>query len=114
MEFIVVYVAEAHASDRWPLGHFVDIPEHTCLADRRKASEILRSKGLDPAIPIYLDTMQNSFDNAFAVWPERYYIAYNGVFQYVASPTTEYGYDRHVLKSQIDSLSNAILRKPKH
>jgi len=102
IDFVVVYIAEAHASDAWPLGHFVDIPNHTCQADRNQALSLLRSKFfLDSSIPIFADTMENHFDKEFAVWPERCYISIDGVLQYVAMPNHEFGYDR-------DEFANAL------
>lgn len=95
VDFIVVYIAEAHATDGWPLGNFVEIPNHTCIADREKASSLMHSKfGLSPSVPIYLDTMSDSFDKEFAVWPERYYIVHEGKLKYVAEPNHEFGYER--------------------
>jgi len=108
IDFVVVYIEEAHASNAWPLGKFVDIPNHTCVADRKKASAILRERGLSPSIPIYLDTMENAFDKAFAVWPERYYIVLNGVLEYVAEPTHEYGYNRRDLSYSLSMVNDKI------
>jgi len=108
IDFVVVYIAEAHASDAWPLGKFVNIPNHTCVADRKKASTVLRDQGLSSSIPIYLDSMENTFDKEFAVWPERYYIVHNGVLEYVAEPTHEYGYNRRDLAYSLLMVSNKI------
>lgn len=106
VDFIVVYIAEAHASDGWPLGHFVDIPNHTCIADRKQASALMRSKyGLEPSVPVFLDTMDNEFDKEFAVWPERYYVSIRGVLQFVAMPNHEFGYDRSQFRNALDNTS---------
>jgi len=109
VEIIVVYIEEAHASNVWPLGHFVDIPQHTCLADRQKAALLLREKfGLSPDVPVYLDSMENKFDEAFAVWPERYYTINDGHMWDVAEPTTEFGYDRAEFSNALNRVSDHI------
>jgi len=73
INFLVVYIAEAHATDVWPLGNHVVLPSHTCIQDRQTGAKLLQSKGCQ--IPIVLDTMNNTFDDTFAVWPERFFLA---------------------------------------
>jgi len=88
----------------------------------------MRTKfGLSSRIPILADTMANSFDEKFAVWPERsplcnrswsdlvyllivcrYYTIHNGHMAYVAEPTHEFGYDRDQLLRSIMSLDNTV------
>jgi len=89
----VVYIAEAHANDVWPLGKHIDLPSHETLEDRIKASDIL-IKQFGCTIPMLYDTMADEFDKAFAVWPERYYIMQNKTMAEVFSPTIEFGFDR--------------------
>lgn len=103
-DFVMVYIREAHASDVWPLGHHVDIPNHKTIEDRKKAAEKLNKDNIE----ILLDTMDNTFDNTFAAWPERYYIIYDGVIQYIASPTSEFGFDRFLLYNTIYRIYKAL------
>jgi len=110
LDFLLVYINEAHASDGWRLGNFVDIPNHKCIEDRKKAANMLINKfGL--RLPVVLDTMTNEFDKAFAVWPERYYIAYEDQMVFVAEPTHEFGFDRTVLHRQIRNHYDHKLQK---
>jgi len=92
----MVYIDEAHASDRWPLGSHVDLPHHQTIEDRQKGAQLLMEK-FNFQLPILLDTMDNQFDSKYAVWPERYYFIKEGKMEIIGEPTTEFGYDRNSL-----------------
>jgi len=97
IDFLTVYIAEAHANDVWPLGTHVDLPSHKTFEDRINASDILINKyGLK--IPVLYDTMDDTFDNLYAVWPERYYIVCDGLIDVVFSPTVDFGFDRETME----------------
>jgi len=91
--FLIIYIAEAHASDVWPLGKHVCIPDHKTLKDRQVAATLMRDMFKCP-LPMLIDSMSNQFDNAFAVWPERYFIIQDYKMKLIASPNKETGYDR--------------------
>jgi len=96
----MVYIAEAHATDTWPLGNHVSLPSHKTFNDRVAASKLLTEKfGLN--IPVLYDDVNNNFDTTYAVWPERYYLLSLDKIQYIGYPTTEFGFNRRVLKSVI-------------
>jgi len=100
MDFVCVYIDEAHANDKWPLGTHVDIPSHKTFEDRVNASDILIKKyGLK--IPVFYDTMTNEFDQQFAIWPERYYIIKDNKIDFVCEPTDEFGFDRNDIETNI-------------
>jgi len=101
MAFLVIYIAEAHASDGWQLGKHVEIKNHTCTADRAAAAELLQQRFGFKA-PILLDLMTNDFDSKFAVWPERYFIVQGGRLNFIAEPTNEFGFDLVQLLIKID------------
>lgn len=92
MNFLLVYIAEAHATDVWPLGRHVELASHKTLDDRINAANLLISK-YNCNIPILLDNMNDEFDDNYAVWPERYYIIQNGVMKHIFYPTIEFGFD---------------------
>jgi len=91
VNFLLVYISEAHANDEWPLGKHIDIPAHKTISDRQQAAKMLLDRGCK--IPILLDSMNNAFDYAFAVWPERYYIVKSGKMEHVFYPQSEFGFD---------------------
>ena len=76
VKFIFVYIQEAHADDVWPLGFGVRNPKSieerimncTTLLDKFPAFR----ERLDG---IFVDNMNNDFNNATGVWPEAYMFA---------------------------------------
>ena len=74
-EFLYVYIAEAHAADEWPLGSAESVPQPTELTERlARARRLREAYGVDTGIHIAVDGMENAFDGAFAVWPERFFV----------------------------------------
>jgi len=84
-DFLCVYIAEAHASDTWPLGDSVSVvASHQSLEDRLACARKLVELGLE--LPLVVDTMADSFCGQYASWPERFYIIYQGRLAFVAQP----------------------------
>jgi len=104
VNFVVIYIKEAHANDTWPLGNHVDIPAHQCFEERVEASSILIDK-YKCEIPVLYDGMDNAFDEIFAVWPERYFLIFNNKVQYIWYPTTEFGFNRNHMEELIIRVS---------
>jgi len=88
VEFIVVYVREAHASGAWWWGRSrtqrtlhalsgnparMDVEEPTTLAERREIAGRCASTLLDDSVPLYVDDMANSVGAAYAANPTRIY-----------------------------------------
>lgn len=77
MEFFVVYIEEAHASDLWQMPS--NIKDQVVLAapktlDERGevASSCVRKLGLE--IPALVDGMDNAVERAYTGWPDRLYL----------------------------------------
>ncbi len=88
VEFIVVYVREAHASDRWWLGRSrtqrlvnsltkqrarTDVPEPVTLEQRRKVAASCQAHLLDGVVPLYVDEMDNEVARLYTSRPTRIY-----------------------------------------
>lgn len=88
VEFIVVYVKEAHASDRWWLGRsrtqrFVneltgqlastDVIEPVSLEQRRKVAASCQANLFDGVVPLYVDLMDNRVAELYTSRPTRIY-----------------------------------------
>jgi hypothetical protein len=88
VEFIVVYVKEAHASDRWWLGRSrtqrlvhewtgernrIDVVEPVTLAQRRKVAASCQANLFDGVVPLYVDGMDNRVATAYTARPTRIY-----------------------------------------
>jgi len=99
----MVYIAEAHAKDVWPLGTLESLPSHETLQDRIKAAQILLTK-YGSKIPMLVDTMSDDFDAKFAIWPERYYVIQGGKVKHVFMPTHEFGFDHEAMYSLLQEI----------
>jgi hypothetical protein len=88
VEFIVVYVKEAHASDRWWLGRSrsqrlvnritnqrarTDIREPVTLAQRRKVAASCQANLFEGVVPLYVDEMDNHVAQLYTSRPTRIY-----------------------------------------
>lgn len=92
VEFVAIYISEAHAKNQWKLGDAVNINQHESLEDRIAAAQSFVND-MKYQIPVVVDSMSNAFDQVYAVWPDRYFVIEQGVLKLVPSPGT-YGYDR--------------------
>jgi len=84
--FAAIYIAEAHARDEWPVGKtvsFVDQP--TQIEQRLEVAALLRTATSFP-LPLLIDSIDNSFQSAYAAWPFRFYIIYRGKIVVKAQP----------------------------
>jgi len=106
----MIYIDEAHANDIWPLGNHIEIPNHKTFGDRQNAAKLLKEK-FNLQLPVLLDSMENKFDQEYAVWPERYYFIKNGKFGIIGQPTTEFGYDRKSLEWELRMFVNQQLKE---
>ncbi len=94
VEFIVVYVKEAHATDKWWLGRSrtqrvihnlsgnlarLDIAEPVTMAQRRKVAASCQANLFDGVVPLYVDTMEDEVSLAYTAKPTRiYFIGMDG------------------------------------
>ena len=81
VDFLLVYVMEAHAKDEWPLGQKRSpIRQHQSIEERRDAWRHFKTTRFcnqtDPrvraasTVPFALDSMNNVFYSTFGGWPE--------------------------------------------
>lgn len=90
VEFLTVYVREAHACDVWPLGRAVSIPKHKTLEDRvAAAKKFVEENAYRPRLVI--DCMEDDFDQKYAAWPERAYIIEQNKVVYICDMNDEGG-----------------------
>ncbi len=88
VEFIVVYVKEAHASDRWGLGRSrtqrlvhelsgdlarIDVREPVTLEQRRRVAASCQANLFDGVVPLYVDQMDNRVASLYTARPTRIY-----------------------------------------
>lgn len=93
--FMMVYISEAHATDVWPLGNTVCVNQHKSIEDRIKAAKEFIVEERKNKIPLFVDTMDNVFDENFHAWPERFYIIQGNAFKFIGKPSKEdKGFDK--------------------
>lgn len=90
---VLVYIAEAHASDEWPInstrlgGPGNALAQHKTLEDRRAAARRLRA-----ALPClanvetHLDGMDDAHMRAYAAWPTRMHGVRDGRVEHIVHP----------------------------
>ena len=93
MPIRLVYIAEAHASDEWPVGaHIRQRQPKTTLERCRVAAARLAELGVQD-IPCLVDTADDAFSRRYACWPLRWFFVRDGVIEQVAQPHGASGYD---------------------
>ena len=77
MEFLVVYITEAHPSDIWQMQS--NINDNVGFASPKSEEErafiagaCVRRLGIKP--PAVLDEFGNATENAYTAWPDRLYL----------------------------------------
>ncbi|CAG8488047.1 1960_t:CDS:2 [Diversispora eburnea] len=85
VDFYMIQIREAHASDVWPIGNVVSVKEHLTIEDRLTAAhEMVTATQLE--IPVLVDTMDNNFLNLYAPWPFRFFVVVDGILKLVGMP----------------------------
>ena len=89
VEFLVVYVKEAHPTDKWWLGRSrtqtlfhelsgnparLDVVEPVTLEQRRRVAASCRANLFDGVVPLYVDLMDDEVSRAYAAKPTRIYL----------------------------------------
>jgi hypothetical protein len=85
VDFLCVYIAEAHASDTWPLGCAVSVAKKAKVEEERAQTAVRvlkRERGLQ--MPLAMDGMGDLFMQRYACWPERFFVLYQGRVAYIA------------------------------
>lgn len=82
---IVLYIAEAHAEDVWPIGGLYPTFSHKCIEDRIIASKKMRGI-LDWSGEIYIDNMEDEFLENYGAWPIGLFVFGEGKLLWKAKP----------------------------
>ena len=98
----MVYIREAHPEDEWQLetntSDGVVLAQPTTFSQRRTVADRC-SVALRLTMPVVVDDMNNTVDNAYAAWPERLFVVdTDGLIAY-AGTQGPFGFDpKHVRK----------------
>jgi len=81
-DFITIYIREAHPADGWALGgNKYNFIQQNSLEERIEAAKVLQE--YDFPCPILVDLMDDQNSQLYASLPERLYIIYNSVVEYM-------------------------------
>jgi hypothetical protein len=87
IDFILIYIREAHASDGWKFDgdNFSFVRNHRNINERLDAVRMMANMAnitQDQNIHIYSDTMDDRTNHLFRAWPERLYVLHEGKILY--------------------------------
>jgi hypothetical protein len=108
--FLFVYIAEAHATDEWPIGDNLvtgrTVNQPTTLSQRHVEALHFAEK-FKTSWPVAVDSPElgDPFLKAYAPWPTRFYIVKDGKMFFIAYPNREHSFDLDPLR---ESLWNAV------
>lgn len=101
--FLMVYIAEAHSQDEWPMGDDVLLDRQPVeMAERcQVASEFRENTSFQ--LPMVADTMTNAFDQFFGAWPVRFFIVQDNILQFKAQPNKLHSYDVEEVRNWLNT-----------
>eukprot|EP01084_Bolivina_argentea_P024160 45071_1 len=85
INFVLVYISEAHPSDGWIYKNNVQIKQHKNMNNRidackllinlwTKQQQFIKHYIANNKLNIFVDTMSNDIARIFGAWPERFVI----------------------------------------
>lgn len=97
VDFLLVYVAEAHATDVWPIRSArangnrgpVNIPTHKDDNERALvATRFRKDFGLADRFRVFVDPLpEEEFEKAYAPWPVRIFCLDGAKLSYISEPS---------------------------
>ena len=82
IDFIIIYIREAHASDGWKFDgpQYSFIANHRTIKDRIDAIKTMIQMAKinkESQVSVYSDTMNDHTNHLFRGWPEKLYVLYD-------------------------------------
>ena len=110
INFVTIYICEAHASDEWPIRNKKEL----CIKQAKTNKERLNiarnfQKNFNFEIPLYVDDINNNFMNEYSVWPVRAYIidGKSNKISWIMNPRHPGYYDfKDILKQVVNIVAN--------
>ena len=107
MNFLVVYITEAHPTDLWQTQS--NLKDKVMFASPHSEEErafvagaCVRKLGIE--IPAVLDEFGNSTESAYTAWPDRLYLVDSGGRIAFKSPPGPFGFKPADLRAAIEKL----------
>jgi len=92
VNFVTVYIVEAHAIDEWPVGDPLKITQPLSTIERCGVARAF-VRAYDLKVPMIVDVISNDFSETYAAWPIRFYVIENEKLVYKAQPDHKNTYD---------------------
>lgn len=89
MRPLLIYIAEAHARDQWPVGKTISCVNQPTTLEERLDNARQFQKNFNCEIPMLLDNMDNTFHATYGAWPFRFYVIHEGKLAFKAEPHKE-------------------------
>lgn len=84
----MVYIAEAHARNQWPVGRVISHCDAPTTMEERVAlaRQLYKQQPELQRLPCLVDGMNDAFLEAFAAWPLRLFVVHEGNLSFKAMP----------------------------
>jgi hypothetical protein len=110
VEFYLIYIQEAHASDGWQMEInekekvVYDYPKHY---DERVSLAGACSTNLGIEFPALVDTLDNKTEVAYTAWPDRLYLIDSSGQIAFKSEAGPFGFKTELLSKALESISKS-------
>jgi len=91
-DIYILYILEAHFVEKdidgnftggWPIGYQYNYSQTKTIEERKTMVQLLIDE-YHTSIPIYIDNMNNEFQNAYNPWPDRDYVFIDNKIKYIS------------------------------
>jgi len=110
VQFLAIYISEAHAVDEWPIGSKVaPFEQHRTLEERLTVANKFVTD-FDYKITTLVDNMvpELCFERQMGAWPEQFYIIdKKGLISFIGTPN-EQGFPPSVFRELKEHLTKAL------
>jgi len=103
-DFVTVYIAEAHPSERPNFSGNIDIATHKVMEERVDAAKQLEDAMEGDDNIIVVDTMENLACDSYAALPERLYIVLNSMIV-LEGGVGPFGYNLAEIETYLETFS---------
>jgi len=100
----MIYIAEAHARDEWPMGKTISCVDQPTTIEQRTENARQCYNDCQFEVEMLIDTMNNQFHLTYGSWPFRFYVFYENKLVFKAQPDENtFEYDLNQLNNWIDN-----------
>ena len=104
MRLLVIYIAEAHARDQWPVGKTISCVDQPTTLEQRLENARQCKATFNFEMPMLVDTMDDTFHCTYGAWPFRFYVVFQGKLIFKAEPNEQnFCYDLQELDAWVSS-----------